>query len=131
LRLVVPVIALMAVAGMGISTSAQPRTAADPSGDVAGIDPGQELTGLAASVLTHPRAVRGTDGRLHIAYELVLTGMTALAVDVERVEVRDAKTQRVLLSTVQQPSDGDTSRAPPAGCSAPAPSRPRIWRPRR
>jgi hypothetical protein len=95
-RLAVLVAALIAVAG--IPTSAQERTTADPGGDVAGIDPGQQFTGLAGSVLTHPRAVRATDGRFHIPYELVLTGMTALAVDVERVDVRDARTQRVLLS---------------------------------
>ena len=83
---------------LGVIAEAQARTAADPSDDVAGIDPGQEITGLAASVLTRPSAVRGTDGRFHIAYELVLTGATRFAVDVERVEVRDAKTHRVLLS---------------------------------
>ena len=92
-RLAVFVTALIAVAG--IPTSAQARTAADLGGDVAGIDPGQQLTGLAGSVLTHPRAVRGTDRRFHIAYELVLTDSNALAVDVERVEVRGAETQRV------------------------------------
>jgi Peptidase family M23 len=96
LRPAVVLSALIAVAA--VSTWAQARTADDPSGDVAGIDPGQQLTGLAASVLTRPSAVRGTDGRLHIAYELVLTGATPFAVDVERVEVRDAKTHRVLLS---------------------------------
>jgi hypothetical protein len=83
---------------LGVIAEAQARTAADPSDDVAGIDPGHEITGLAASVLTRPSAVRGTDGRFHIAYELVLTGATRFAVDVERVEVRDAKTHRVLLS---------------------------------
>ena len=71
-----------------------------PSAGAAGTatEIGPELTGLAASVLTRPSAVRGTDGRLHIAYELVLTGATPFAVDVEQVEVRDAKTHRVLLS---------------------------------
>jgi hypothetical protein len=95
-RLAVLVAALIAV--VAVPTSAHERAAADPGGEVAGIDPGQVFTGLAASVLTQPRAVRATDGRFHIPYELVLTGMTALAVDVELVEVRDARTQRVLLS---------------------------------
>ncbi len=95
-RLAVLVTALIAAAG--ISTPAQARTGADPSAGVAGTDPGQQLTGLAASVLTRPSAVWGTDGRFHIAYELVLTGATPFAVDVEQVEVRDAKTHRVLLS---------------------------------
>src|SRR5262245_29204328 len=89
-RLAVLVTALIALAG--ISTSAQVRTAADLGGDVAGIDPGQELTGLAGSVLTHPRAVRGTDRRFHIAYELVLTDSSTVALNVERVEVHDART---------------------------------------
>jgi hypothetical protein len=79
----------------------------------AGTDPGPpELTGLAASVLTRPSAVRGTDGRLHIAYELVLTGATPFAVDVEQVEVRDAKTHRVLLSLA---GDALSSRMNPVG----------------
>jgi Peptidase family M23 len=95
-RLAVVVAVLIAVAG--ISTSVQARTEADPSVGVVGTEPGPQLTGLAASVLTGPSAVRGTDGRLHIAYELVLTGATPFAVDVEQVEVRDAKTDRVLLS---------------------------------
>ena len=94
-RLAVLVTALIAAAG--ISTPAQARSVADPGAGAAGTDT-QELTGFAASVLTRPSAVRGTDGRLHIAYELVLTGATPFAVDVEQVEVRDASTDRVLLS---------------------------------
>jgi len=42
--------------------------------------------------------VRATDGRFHIAYELVLTDAIAFPVDVERVEIRDARSHRVLLS---------------------------------
>ena len=96
LRLAVVVAALIAVAG--ISAPAQARTAADTGAGVAATDPAPELTGLAASVLTRPSAVRGTDGSLHIAYELVLTNATAFAAEVEQVEVLDAKTDRVLLS---------------------------------
>ena len=113
-RLAVVVAVLIGMAG--ISTSVQARTAADPSAGVAGTAPGPELTGFAASVLTRPSAVRGTDGRLHIAYELVLTGATPFAVDVEQVEVRDAKTHRVLLSLG---GDALSSRMDPVG-GAPA-----------
>ena len=126
LRLAVVLSALIAVAA--VSTSAQARTAADPSDDVAGIDPGQQLTGLAASVLTRPSAVRGTDGRFHIAYELVLTGATPFAVDVERVEVRDARTHRVLLSLAgpellsRMNPVGDTPAGVPPDRPAPLPS---------
>jgi hypothetical protein len=94
--LAVLVTALIAVAG--ISASAQARTAPDPSPGVAAADPGPKFTGLAASFLTHPQPVRGTDGRFHIAYELMLTDTTQFPLDVKRVEVRDGETHRVLLS---------------------------------
>ena len=76
-------LALIAVAA--ISTSARARTAADPSPGVARADSGPQFTGLAASFLTHPQPVRGTDGRFHIAYELMLTNAVQFALDVERV----------------------------------------------
>ena len=109
-RLAVVVAVLIAVAGL--STSAQARTAADPGAAVAGTAADPQLTGLAASVLTRPSAVRGSDGRLHIAYELVLTGATPFAVDVEQLEVRDARTHRVLLSLA---GDALSSRMNPVG----------------
>jgi hypothetical protein len=65
---------------------------------LAAVDRGSGFTGLAASVLTHPSAVRGTDGRFHVAYELVLTDATGFSVNVDRVDIRDARTHRVLLS---------------------------------
>ena len=71
-----------------------------------------QFTGLAASVLTHPEPVRGTDGRFHLAYELVLTNATPLPVEVERVEARDAATHQVLLSLG---GDELTSRMNPIG----------------
>jgi hypothetical protein len=113
-RLAVIVAVLIAVAG--ISTSVQASTVADPSAGAAQTGPAPQLTGLAASVLTRPSAVRGSDGRLHIAYELVLTGSTPFAVDVEQFEVRDARTHRVLLSLA---GDALSSRMNPVG-GAPA-----------
>jgi hypothetical protein len=95
-RLAVLVTALIVVAG--ISASAQARTAPDPSPGVAAADPGPKFTGLAASFLTHPQPVRGTDGSFHIAYELMLTDTVQFPLNVKRVEVRDGKTRRVLLS---------------------------------
>jgi len=79
-------------------------------------------------VLTHPRAVLGTDRRFHIAYELVLTDSTALAVDVEQVEVHDARTHRVLLSLTgpdllsRMNPVGDTPAGVPPLRPPPAPS---------
>jgi hypothetical protein len=126
LPLAVLVTALITVAGM--SASAQARTAPDRSPGVAAMDPGPTFTGLAASFLTHPQPVRGTDGRFHIAYELVLTGATPFAVDVERVEVRDARTHRVLLSLAgpellsRMNPVGDTPAGVPPDRPAPLPS---------
>jgi hypothetical protein len=93
---VVLVTALIAVTA--ISTSAQARTGAETSPGAAGADRAPAITGLAASFLTHPQPVRGTDGRFHIAYELMLTDTVQFPLNIKRVEVRDAKTRRLLLS---------------------------------
>jgi hypothetical protein len=109
---------VFAATAAGFSARQSPRgTAADRGDGVAG----QQLTGLAARVLSRPSAVRGTDGRFHIAYEVVLTNMTQFAVNVERIDVRDAKTHRVLqslagptLSSRMNPvAESNTGREPP------------------
>jgi hypothetical protein len=79
--------ALIAAVGMAIPSAGVAQTELEP-----------QSTGLAGSLLTQPSAVRGTDGLLHIAYELVVTDATQFAAEVEQVEVRDARTERVLLS---------------------------------
>ena len=91
------------VTAAGIST---------PSAGVAQTELEPQSTGLAGSVLTHPSAVRGTDGLLHIAYELIVTDATQFAAEVERVEVRDARTERVLLTLS---GDALSSRMNPVG----------------
>ena len=83
-----------------------------PSAGVAQSELEPQSTGLAGSVLTHPSAVRGTDGLLHIAYELIVTDATQFAAEVERVEVRDARTERVLLTLS---GDALSSRMNPVG----------------
>jgi hypothetical protein len=93
--------ALVTAAGISIPSAGVAQTELEP-----------QSTGLAGSVLTHPSAVRGTDGLLHIAYELVVTDATQFAADVERVEVRDAKTERVLLTLS---GDALSSRMNPVG----------------
>jgi hypothetical protein len=42
--------------------------------------------------------VRGTDGRFHLAYELVLTNVTPMSIGIDRIDVLDSDTHRVLLS---------------------------------
>jgi hypothetical protein len=51
---------------------------------------------IASSVLTRPVPVKGTDGRFHIVYEVLLTNNTPVPMGVEGFEVRDARTRRVL-----------------------------------
>ena len=99
--LAVLVAALVTAAGISIPSAGVAQTELEP-----------QSTGLAGSVLTHPSAVRGTDGLLHIAYELVVTDATQFAAEVERVEVRDARTERVLLTLS---GDALSSRMNPVG----------------
>jgi hypothetical protein len=63
-----------------------------------GVLPGTQFTPLAASVVTEPMAVEGTDGVFHLAYELLLTNTTATKVDVTMVQISDARTHRPLLT---------------------------------
>jgi hypothetical protein len=71
------------------------RPPAQPSG---GVRPGTQFTPVFASTLTTPEPVRGSDGRIHLAYELLLTNATAFSVRISQVEVLDASTHRALLS---------------------------------
>src|SRR5262245_4111833 len=73
---------------------AAPAAAAPALG---GLAPGTAFAPVAAQVLTRPQAVLGTDGRRHLAYELVLTDAVPAPLKVTRVEVRDAARRRVLL----------------------------------
>src|SRR5215475_11919294 len=63
-----------------------------------GISPDTQFTLVAGSVLTSPVPVKASDGRVHIAYELVLTNTFHSEVDINTVEVRDAASKQVVLS---------------------------------
>jgi hypothetical protein len=63
-----------------------------------GIAPGTQFTPLAATVLTNPIPVQGTDGRQHLTYELLLTNASPLKVRVEQVLVGVEDADRILLS---------------------------------
>ncbi len=76
--------------GLRLGTQA---TSASPE-----LPPGTAFSAFAASVLTKPAPVATTDGRVHLVYELVLTNMTPAKLKIDTVQVRDARTQRVLLS---------------------------------
>jgi Peptidase family M23 len=72
--------------------------------------------------MTTPMPVRGSDARYHLAYELLLTNAAPFEMTLQTVEVRDASTERVVLSLagddlarnmnpVGTPADG-TAREP-------------------
>ncbi len=92
------VLVAIAVAGAALALAGSALGARSHQASGIGIDPGTEFSAFEAQVLTRPQAVLGTDGRRHIAYELVLTGTTPVSLKVDRVRVRDARTKRTLLS---------------------------------
>jgi Peptidase family M23 len=62
------------------------------------LPPRTAFAAFSASVLTHPAPVAATDDKVHITYELVLTNMTSAKLKIDNVQVRNARTGRVLLS---------------------------------
>jgi hypothetical protein len=79
---------------LAVACGAVALVAAPPSS--ATIDPGTELTPVVSSVTTKPTAVKGTDGRFHFAYELVVSNVTQLSLEITRLEVRDPHADRSL-----------------------------------
>jgi Peptidase family M23 len=64
----------------------------------AGLRPGTKFTPVTATTLTVPEPVEGSDGRIHLVYELLLTNAAALPVRISQVEVLDAATNQALLN---------------------------------
>lgn len=80
--------AVMAIgAVIGLATPARATTEQATAGPVTD---SPRLTPLLASVLSPPRWFTGTDGAVHLVYELVLTNALPAPVTVRSVEVRDA-----------------------------------------
>ncbi|MEV4863626.1 M23 family metallopeptidase [Streptomyces ossamyceticus] len=77
---------LVASAGQGHGTGA-----ATPA-------PGAQFTPLTAAVLTKPTPFVATDGKTHLAYELLTTSSlpSSTRLRLDRVDVRDARTHRVV-----------------------------------
>ena len=72
-------------------------TAASAAGPASGgLDRGTQFSPIVSQVTTRPTAAKATDGRFHIAYELILTNTAPFTMAVERLEVRDPRTRRVL-----------------------------------
>ncbi|MBV9356496.1 MAG: hypothetical protein JO023_13325, partial [Chloroflexi bacterium] len=85
-----------------------------------GVAPGTTFSLLAASVPTNPTPVLGSDGQVHLAYELVLANTAALTVHVDQLDVADADTGQTLLSLAGEQLAADMG--PLAGVPAGAPT---------
>jgi hypothetical protein len=101
------VIMSLAATAAVIATSAGAETG---FGRGTGIEPGTSFTPLAASTMTTPTAVLGTDGKQHIAYELVLTNATAESARVERLEVLAPGVKRPLAKIAGAQLTADMTR---------------------
>lgn len=60
--------------------------------------PGAQFTPLTAAVLTKPTPFVATDGKTHLSYELITTSSlpTSTSLRLDRVDVQDARTHRVI-----------------------------------
>jgi Peptidase family M23 len=62
-----------------------------------GIDPGTTFTAVVAATVAQPAPMEASDGKVHLAYELLITNASALRVRIERIEARDAATKKPIL----------------------------------
>ena len=99
--LIIGVLAGCASASAGTPTatpsSSDLSTAASDLPHDGGIDPGTKFSPVVASTLAQPALVEASDGKVHVAYELLITNAAALPVRIERIEARDAATQKSVL----------------------------------
>lgn len=82
-----------------VSGSASASASAPPLGvDGDDLDPDTRFTPLITSTVTTPVPVRGTDEKIHLAYELLLTNASALPFETTALRVADAETGTTLLT---------------------------------
>ncbi|MDQ0892766.1 M23 family metallopeptidase [Agromyces ramosus] len=80
---------------MAGSTPPPATTSSAEGGD---LDPNTRFTPLATSVLTPPMPVEGTDEKVHLTYDILITNATSLPVQLDRLEVSDADSDDPLLA---------------------------------
>ena len=79
------------------TTSASPtRTDAGPP-QAGALDQGTSFSPLMSSLMTTPMPVMGTDDKVHVTYELLLTNATAVPFRLDALEVIDAESGATLL----------------------------------
>lgn len=98
--------AIAAVCGLMASCAAAPHTAPAPPPPVDG-----QVTPLLDRTLSAPRWFTGTDGEVHLVYELMLTNVVPAAVTLSAVEVRDADSGTTLIRLTDDALRAATSLA--------------------
>ncbi|MFL6047902.1 MAG: M23 family metallopeptidase [Propionibacteriaceae bacterium] len=79
-------------------SSPGPSTAASDLPHDGGIDPGTTFTAVVAATVAQPAPVEASDGKVHLAYELLITNASALRVRIDRIEARDAAAKKTILT---------------------------------
>ncbi|MGD9986188.1 M23 family metallopeptidase [Pseudonocardia sp.] len=128
--LAAPLVVAACSGAPAVSPSAPPS--APPSVPAGGIDPSTAFTPVSATTLTTPAPVTGTDGRTHLAYELLLTNASPAPLRLDKIDVLDAGNRSVLLSmsgaTLAASSNlisgdaGDEGTAEPTASGTPIPA---------
>jgi hypothetical protein len=85
--------------GPGPSTGTAAPNANGTGGFKSGIDPTTRFTAVAVSLMTTPGPVEMSDGKVHLAYELVLTNVATVSFRVDRMEMHDAATAALVPGT--------------------------------
>jgi hypothetical protein len=89
---------MWAALGALLATVSIAADAVSSGTDTPGIAPNTQFTPLAGQVLTTPQAVKMSDGKYHVPYELLLTNATGAPIEIQTVEVRDDSNGDVILS---------------------------------
>ncbi|MGU3644623.1 M23 family metallopeptidase [Microbacterium sp. C23T] len=107
-RIAALLVAVLAVVGCTADSDpaeSAPTTDASPDdaipgagGQLGALDEGTRFTPLMSSLITSPMPVAGTDDKVHITYELLLTNATTLPFRLDGLEVADAETGATLLA---------------------------------
>jgi hypothetical protein len=83
---------VLALSGGGAARTGSSQQATNPSGDA--------FTPLIATVLAVPHAVTGTDGRVHLPYELLVTNVSSSRLRIDLVETLAPEDQDRVVATL-------------------------------
>jgi hypothetical protein len=97
-RLTVATVLLATLGMVGCAASSPGKSSVGASTGTPGLAKGTQGTAVASTTLTTPQAVQASDGKWHLAYELVLTNVTPFPLRITDVTVLNGITRHKLLS---------------------------------